>query len=64
MPRSSPDGVAETVALRRPCTVVTEAGPSTSATVARVSSGTMPVGVGTSSADSVSIVVGGFSVSR
>ena len=40
VPRSSPEGVAVTVALRRPCTVVTEAGPSTSATVARVSSRT------------------------
>jgi hypothetical protein len=57
-------GVAETVALRRPCTVVTDDGPSTSSTVASESSGTTPAGVGISSAESSSTVAGGSSLAR
>ena len=64
VPRSLLFGVADTVALRRPCTVVTDEGPSTSSTVASVSSRTGPEVVGTVSAESSSTVVGGSSLAR
>ena len=64
VPRSSPAGVAATVALRRPLTVVTDAGPSTCATVASVSRRTGPAGVGTGRACSSATDAGGVSPAR
>ncbi len=60
--RLSVPGVAVTVALRSPRSVVTVAGPLVWATDASVSRATGPAAVGTFSAERAATVVGGLSL--